>query len=218
MAEIREKIKKLLALATSPNENEARDALHKAKELMAKNKLSEQDFEEKDLTLRHVTCNEVKWTTDSGNIWMVDLCKILCENYCCTCGWQIPRGSRTHILVITGIGDDAQVCKSVIEYAVGFVLGQVKVMQRRYFQGDQRSIAKSYADGFVKGLEMAFEEQKEQHQEWGLVVVKPQEVQDYEKSMGSKSVKTKQSSFDPLAYLRGQMDGKNFNARKVLEA
>ena len=106
----------------------------------------------------------------------------------------------------------------MIEYAVGFVLGQVKVMQRRYFQGDQRSIAKSYADGFVKGLEMAFEEQKEQHQEWGLVVVKPQEVQDYEKSMGSKSVKTKQSSFDPLAYLRGQMDGKNFNARKVLEA
>ena len=38
MADIREKIAKLLALATSPNEQEAREALLKARELMAKHK------------------------------------------------------------------------------------------------------------------------------------------------------------------------------------
>lgn len=37
----REKIKKLLALAESPNEHEAKAALLKAKELMAEHKLSE---------------------------------------------------------------------------------------------------------------------------------------------------------------------------------
>lgn len=216
MADIREKIKKLLALATSPNENEARDALLKAKELMAKNKLSEEDFEEKDLTLRHVRCDQVKWTTDSGNIWMVELCKVLCENYCCTCGWHTPDRSRTHILVITGIGDDAQICKSVVEYAVGFIASRITILQRKS-TGDGKAVSKSYAEGFITGLEEAFAEQKEQHQEWGLVVVKPQEVQDYEKSMGSKQVRTRQASFDPLAYLRGQRDGKNFNAKKVLE-
>lgn len=216
MADIREKIKKLLALATSPNENEARDALLKAKELMAKNKLSEEDFEDKDLTLKHVKCSDVKWTTDSGNIWMVELCKILCENYCCTCGWYTPSGTRTHVLVITGIGDDVQVCKSVIEYATGFVTSRIKILQRKGTR-DSKAVSESYAEGFIAGLEEAFAEQKEQHQEWGLVVVKPQEVQDYEKSMGSKQVRTKQANFDPLAYLRGQTDGKNFNAKKVLE-
>ena len=41
MADIREKIQKLLSLAGSSNENEARAAMLKAKELMAKHKMSE---------------------------------------------------------------------------------------------------------------------------------------------------------------------------------
>lgn len=215
MASIKDKIKKLLALGGSPNENEARDALLKAKELMAKYKMSEAEFEEKDLKINSVTCNNVKWTTDSGNIWMAALCKTLCDNYCCSAAWSIAQGTRTHVLVITGLGDDVTVCKEICEYAVGFVLGQIKILQRKY-SGDSKSIAKSYADGFVLGLEMAFEEQKEQHQEWGLVVSKPQEVQDYERSLGSKNVRTRRTSFDPLAYLKGQNDGKAFNAKKVL--
>ena len=39
----REKIRKLLALAKSPNENEAKAALLRAQELMAKHKLTEAD-------------------------------------------------------------------------------------------------------------------------------------------------------------------------------
>ena len=41
-----EKIKKLLALAESPNEHEAKAALLKAKELMAEHKLSELDVKD----------------------------------------------------------------------------------------------------------------------------------------------------------------------------
>ena len=47
MADIREKIAKLLALATSPNEQEAREALLKARELMAKHKLQPEECREK---------------------------------------------------------------------------------------------------------------------------------------------------------------------------
>lgn len=213
MADIKDKIRKLLALATSPNENEACAALLKAKELMAVNKLSEADFEEiKEQELTHVLCPEVKWTSDSGNVWMVDLCKILCENYCCTAAWDHEKGKRTYVLVITGIGDDVQICKTAAEYAAGFVLSRIKVWNRK-----NKSASKSYASGFISGLQEAFERQKEEHQEWGLVVQKSQEVVDYENSLGTRSVKTKKESFDPLAYLRGQQDGKEFNARKVLE-
>lgn len=43
--DIKDRIQKLLALSVNPNENEAKAALLKAQELMAKHKLSMADFE-----------------------------------------------------------------------------------------------------------------------------------------------------------------------------
>lgn len=218
MATIREKIQKLLALASSPNENEAKAALLKARELMAKNKLSESDFEEAgEQELKKFLCEDIAWTTDSGRIWMAQLCKILCNNYCCSASWYTPKGTRTHRLVIVGVGEDAEVCKEVVGYAVGFVQVTIENLQKKYRRQDPKAIANSYADGFILGLEMAFEDQQEEHPEWGLVISKPDEVRKYEDKLGSKSVRTKKPNFSPLAYLMGQNDGKNFNPHKVIE-
>lgn len=218
MASVREKIQKLLALASSPNEHEAKAALLKAKELMAKNKLTEADFEDaKKQELKTFRCEDITWTTDSGRIWMVKLCELICNEYLCVAAWATARGTRTHTLVITGMEDDLEICKSVVGYAVGFVEGQIEALQRKYRRQDPRTIANSYADGFILGLEMAFEEQREEHPEWGLVVAKSEEVRGYEESLGSKSVKAKKADFDPLAYLMGQNDGREFNAKKVIE-
>ena len=217
MASVKEKIQKLLSLATSPNENEAKAALLKAKELMAKHKLSESDFESEDQKLKKYLCEDIRWTTDSGEIWMTSLCKIICDNYCCSSSWSFVKGHRTYTLVIVGVGDDADICKDVVGYAVGFVRSAIKGLQKKYRRQDPKAISNSYAQGFVTGLEMAFEEQKEDHPEWGLVVVKTEEVNEYEKGLGNKNVKTKKSDFDPLAYLRGQADGKNFNPHKVID-
>lgn len=218
MATVKEKIEKLLALASSPNENEAKAALLKAKELIAKNKLTEADFEDlKEQELKSFQCTDVAWTTDSGRIWMVRLANLICNEYLCVSAWRTPRGSRTHTLVITGMEDDLEICKSVIGYAVGFIEGRIEHLQRKFRMQDPKAVANSYADGFILGLELAFEEQKTEHPEWGLVVVKPEEVKKFEDGLGSKSVKTKQAGFDPLAYMKGQTDGKEFTNRKVLE-
>lgn len=216
MSDIKERIRKLLALASSPYEAEATAALLKAKELMAKHKLSEADFEDKKQEMVHLSCDEIKWTTDSGEVWIASLCKIICENYCCVSAWNIPYKTRTHTLVITGMQTDADLCREVVKYAVGFVRGAIKAMQRRYRFQDPKSIASSYASGFIQGLEMAFEDQQDEHPEWGLVVVKPEEVRQYENSLGNKSVRTRGAAFDPLAHTRGFNDGKEFNARKVI--
>lgn len=217
MASIKEKIQKLLALATSPNENEAKAALLKAKELMAKNKLTEADFEDmKKQELKTFKCEDISWTTDSGRIWMTTLAKLICDEYLCVSAWGTKSGTRTHVLYITGMEEDLEVCKAVMEYAVGFVGGRIEYLQRKYSRQDPKAVANSYAEGFILGLELAFEEQKEQHPEWGLVVVKSEEVEDYAKGLGSKNVRTKKAAFDPLAYLRGQNDGKNFNTRKAI--
>lgn len=218
MASIKEKIQKLLALASSPNENEAKAALLKTKELMAKNKLTEADFEDmKKQELKTIKCEDITWTTDSGRIWMTNLCNLICNEYLCVAAWGTKPGTRTHVLYISGMEDDLEVCKSVMGYAVGFVEGRIEYLQRKCSRQDPKAVANSYAEGFILGLELAFEEQKEQHPEWALVVSKPQEVDEYMKSLGKKSVRTKQTEFDPLAYMVGQNDGRQFNAQRVLE-
>ena len=219
MATIREKIEKLLSLTQSPNENEAKAALLKAKELMAKHKLTEADFENvKKQELRTFRCEGISWTTDSGRTWMVDLCSLICNEYLCVSAWETKKGTRTHILHITGIEEDLEVCKHVLAYAVGFVENAIDHLQRRNVMSNPKSVADSYARGFIFGLEIAFEEQKEDHPEWGLVVVKSDEVKKYEDNLGHKQVKSKKTSFDPFAYMKGQTDGQNFNSRKVIEA
>lgn len=214
MADIKEMVKKLLALGTSPNENEARAAILKAKELMAKYKLSEKDFDEKS-TLVHLTCEDVKWTTDSGEIWMTTLCGILAENYLCVASWITPHGSRTHTLVLTGMKNDVDICKAVIDYAVGYVRGNIKHLQRKQ-KGNGKSIARSYAEGFNKGLGLWFDLQKDQHPEWGLVMVKSDEIRNYQEKLSSRSVKVAKPSMDMVAYMKGQNDGMEFNSRKVI--
>ena len=114
--DIRDKIKKLLALATSPNENEAKLALLKAKKLMMDHKVSEaevQGLDEQELV--HLQCDNIRWTTDSGEIWMVELVDLIAENHLCSCSWLTPKGKRTHILHIHGLGTDVELCKSVID-------------------------------------------------------------------------------------------------------
>lgn len=215
MANIKDKIKKLLALSQSSNENEAKDALLKARELMVKNKLTEADFDTKEIKMVHLLCEDVKWTTDSGNIWMVDLCRVIADNYMCSAAWNTYRGKRTHTLVITGLEDDADLCKEVIGYAIGFMANAIKILERRSGQ-DHKTVSQSYAKGFILGLELAFDEQKEEHPEWGLVVVKSKEVQEYEDSLGHRDVRTRKAQFDPLAYMKGQNDGRAFNAKRVI--
>lgn len=216
--DIRDKIKKLLALATSSNENEAKAALLKAKKLMMDHKISEaevQDLNEQELI--HLQCDNVRWTTDSGEIWITSLVDLIADNHLCSCSWFTSKGKRTHILYIHGIGTDVELCKSVIEYAVGFVRGRIKIEQRRRVTSDPKAVATSYARGFILGMELMYDEQKDEHPEWGLVVSKPQEVDEYMKSLGERNVRTRKTEFDPLAYMVGQNDGRKFNAQRVLE-
>ena len=215
MADIREKIQKLLSLAGSSNENEARAAMLKAKELMAKHKMTESDFQ-KEEELVHLLVEDVTWTTDSGRIWMVDLCTLIAENYMCTASWRTTKGTRTHTLMITGFEDDARVCMDVIGYAFGFIENAFKELTHRKDKEGVKAMQGSYAKGFILGLELAFDMQKEEHPEWGLVVVKPKEVEEYENGLNSRNVRTKKTEFDPFAYMVGQRDGQNFNAQKIL--
>lgn len=208
MADIKEKIKKLLSLATSSNEHEAKDALLKARALMAKHKLSETEFAEKPELRQHI-CKNISWTTDSGYVWMVELAKTIADNHCCVASWSTPVRSHTHTLIVSGISDDLEICVTIIEYTFEYVMNKIKKF-------DKASSKISYAKGFILGLQFAYEDQNEDNPEWALVVSKPKEVSDYENNLKHRTVKTKKPDEDTLAFVKGQNDGLRFNQKKTL--
>ena len=82
MEDYKDKIRKLLALAQSPVEAEAKAALLKARELMAKHKLTEAELgEAKKQAVRDVktdiTCSKRR------DPWIVVLAAVIGEHYCC---------------------------------------------------------------------------------------------------------------------------------------
>lgn len=216
MENIKEKIKKLLALSASPNENEAKAALLKARELMAKYKMEDVDFKKEEAKLVKMICEDIKWTTDGSDVWLNALCTIIADNYCCSASWWTPYKTRTHKLVLVGFEDDVRLCKEIILYVIGFINNTVNSICGKSTSRTKKIVKNSYAGGFIVGLQEAFNEQKEDHSEWGLVLTKSDKLLEYESLLGHKSVATKKVEFDPLSYVRGQNDGSNFNSSKLL--
>lgn len=120
MDNYKEKIKKLLALARSNNEHEARAAILKAREIMARYKLTEADLEEKGNRKIKTINTGIVYTSRTG-LWITHLQKVIAENYCCTT--SVGRITKQKMEVhFTGFEDDLEICNEVFQYAVDTVL------------------------------------------------------------------------------------------------
>lgn len=146
----KEKIRKLLALAESPNEHEAKAALLKARQLMAEHKLTERDC--KDAAKQEVrdvrtdiTCSKRR------NPWIIPLSAVIGENYCCK-GYRNRRyGEQTNYIGFIGLEEDVEVCAAVFKYAVDCILSEIKQIKKEnscYYS----SYVKSYATAMVTVL------------------------------------------------------------------
>lgn len=221
----RDKIHKLLALAESPNENEAKAALLKARELMAEHKLSEADFVKK--TGQEIKKILTKWTaTKRTNPWRIDLSAVVADHYCCISFRQHKYNSNTYEIGFVGLEEDVALCEEVYDYAIKVVEAKQKEIRNLYkeYKG-MRGIAdlvrrecNSYGYGFCSGLVYAFRnQQKEKEQEWGLVLVVPQEVKDYTSSFKAENFEAKAANnINEDTYRAGVRDGRNFSTKEVL--
>lgn len=183
----KEKIRKLLALAESNNEYEAKSALLKAKELMAQHKIEEID-------LVDVKCKQVKRIvtefeyTKRGEWWIGVLANIIAENYCCRSAGNRNYGAQKRTIIFVGLEGDVDVCAKIFKYAVDTArsCGNFYLKNHNeykyYTSAEKNRIKNSYAIGFARGVKVAFEEQNAQkeHDEsgWGLVMVVPKEVNE----------------------------------------
>lgn len=98
MSKITEKIAKLLALAESPYEEEAKAALLQARHLMAEHKLMPEDIEPQENKRVIQECVGVTCTKLSSP-WTVYLSTLIAAHYCCRPElrtWQQGFGDRVY--------------------------------------------------------------------------------------------------------------------------
>lgn len=206
------RIKKLLALSESSNKHEAQNSLLKAQELLMKHKLSMQDIEEHEIETVPIEDKITDFTFTKAK-WKGKLATLIANNLCCYCYYH--KGNRTNSITFLGREDDVAVAEITLKYAIDFVKDEVKKIQRERYKENKSSLGleSDYAVGFINGLQERYEEQKEKHQEWGLVLVKPKEVVDAYNNLnfiGSINLKTKFNG-NTDAYYKGEKDGKNFS-------
>lgn len=216
MENIKEKIAKLLSLSKSPNENEAKEALLKARELMAEHKLSPEDIkaEQERVVMRMtgITCTP---KTDSWAVYLID---VIAKHYCCGAVQRQLEGERIE-LGIVGLEDDQELCFRIAQYAYDCVKSGcdvVAVNTRKCGRSISyiRNACRAYGVGFCAGLEAAYREQDEAHQEWGLVMSVPQPVTQVMNSLQKTDKPFSEHEFngnDSLFLLLGYSDGQNFD-------
>lgn len=216
----KEKIKKLLALAESPNEHEAKAALLKARQLMAEHKIAEaelKDVEKQEVkNIRtEITCSKRR------NPWVISLSAVIGENYCCRAYRNHGYGQQTQYTGFIGLADDVEICVAVFKYAVDCILaeiGRIKKENQCYYSGYVKKLCDSYGYGFAMGIEAAFEEQQKANEDgWGLVLVMPQEVLDASRHLGNEHFHSRaEQEISGNAYAKGYRQGKEFDPTKRL--
>lgn len=217
MSDIREKIKNLLDLAQSDNEHEAKAALLKAQELMVKHKLSDKDIDGiKDQKVKTINTG-IKYSTQRDS-HILSLSSIIAENYCCVRYVNRNYGAKLRTVMISGLEEDVDICHQVLQKAVETIQKNSKklVYRKGYSASEKRIVMKSYAKGFVEGLDEMFRlQRKSNEEEWGLVLVVPQEVKDVLKGMKNNKFNVRNNGFNHASYEKGQKDGKNFSLEKT---
>lgn len=172
-----EKIKKLLALTDSANEHEAKIAMLMAQKLMARHNLDIKDVVAKD---KENVC-EIYAGTYGKRTWRRILAKVISKNFRCEHFYN-NRGNKGFIVVFVGLLDDIKIAKSIYEFAISVIeKNQKRVYKELRMVGfETKGVKKSYAIGFVYGLDDSFEEQKdEMPEEYALVLQIPEVVIDF---------------------------------------
>lgn len=218
----KEKIKKLLALAESDNENEAKAALLKAKELMAQHKIEEADLE--DAQNKKVVQVKTKFTCSKRrDSWMGSLSAVIARNFCCQATMSRKWNHQTRTITFVGLEGDIDTCVAIFEYAVSCTMDGIKKIKCDYANFSQeyrKRLCDGYGFGFAEGVNEAFKKQEEYDETgWGLVMVVPKEVHDAVKELKPENVG--EAAADRMSmslFYDGYEDGKKFDPSTKLTA
>ena len=207
------KIQNLLQLAKSSNENEAKSAMLLAQKLLMKHKLSMKEVEEADVEEVVVIEEHGTGCTYTRATWKGALANIIADNFGC---YTFVRKYYSKEVYFLGKDDDIQVCNIVFKYALEVIKIEANKFKNKYKKEGKSTtgVENTYAVAFIKGLMDAFEEQKSQHKEWGLVLVKDIRVTEAYENMNlkeGKRPKALSTLSDAEIYKKAYEEGKSFS-------
>lgn len=212
--EVMARIKKLLALSESSNENESKTAMLQVQRLMAKHRLTMKEVKEANKEPINIITQETEVTYTRAR-WKYLLSNVIAENFGC---YSYVVVYYTNRITFFGKDEDVTVCKIMLEYALNCIDCEVDKYKKQYKRERKstRGLENTYALGFIKGLQNAFEKQKADNEEWGLVLVREQEVVDAFNDIKfdnkpSKDVKPMDVAQDRDMYNRAIKDGERFS-------
>jgi hypothetical protein len=212
-----EKVKKLLALSESSNENEAKLAMLKVQEIVVKYKISMKEVENYKIYNTKVLNKKTKISFKSAK-WKGLLGSLIADNFGCYCYYNT---NKTHIITFLGREEDITVCNIVLEYAIDCILSETNRIRYRYRKDgySTKGIVSDYALGFISGLNDKFEEQKRDNQEWGLVLQKDSEVIERYENIKFKGYINLNQKFEGNSDImqQGVEDGKKFSISDKVE-
>ena len=224
---IKEKIKKLLALsADNPSDAESYAALQKAQELMAQYKIEQKDIMTEDQIKKCIhRKTTLTYGSRSSDHFLSELASIIAENFCCVDYISRVRGTQTNRVCFMGMEDDVEIAEEALHVAnAAIIRGYNRVYREACKEYDTdylpamyfNPLKLGYIEGYMAGLKQVFEDQKEKNQEWGLVLVAPQEAKDFLSALDVREFNTIQR-VDNSYYEEGYKDGKNFNLNKKID-
>ena len=216
----KEKIKKLLALAVDADDHEAKQALLKAREIMAREKLTEGDLEDtKSSEIIQIEMKDIQFSTRK-DAWVSTLCSVLASYFPVCIFASRCKGKITNHVRVCGFPNDVEVVTVIIRYVYDSIEIWTKNIARenKISKGAFYSkIKKSFGYGFSVGMNTAYEEQNEQHQNWELALSAP-DVSSVIQSTGQ--YEEKKSPIDdiiPSVFSAGTAEGYNYATTKRLQ-
>lgn len=210
-----DKIEKLLALAGSDNENEAKSAMVKAQELMAKYEIDRERVQGGELKERAVIYFSGGPFKDE---WINMVAVVIAENFRCRCITVQMRGTGGSFRIrFYGYEEDAEICINIFNYAVKVVRNRFVTLRAIYAEAGRefrRNEKMNYIEGFCHGLDRNFEEQKKQSQSFALALVVPEAVNNYVNALpgieSNETFKYERNRENALLRRTGYVDGKAF--------
>ena len=219
---IMDKLDKLLRLSESPNENEAYAAAQKAQELFVKYNISRGDINRAQAGKRRVIQKSTGITfTAMTDPWVITLASTVANNHRCKAFRYQNKHARKITVGFIGFEDDFAFCLRIFRYAYYCVMERKQDIRTKrkgtYTAGQLREAGNAYGAGFVVGLKALYDKQREAHQEWGLVLVTPTEVEAVERQMiNPKSFWKAPQREHEEEFQRGMKDGLEFDPTNKL--
>lgn len=195
-----DKIKKLLALAKSPNEHEAQAAMLKAQELMAKYGMTVEESVETEISYSSYIAE-----TSGNATFRVPLASIISKNFRC------EVFLTNNCVSFYGHSEDVSICKEVFEYAYKTIK---KLSTKRYNEArtagyETKGFYTQYQSAFLIALKNAFEKQCT-----ALMIVTPPDVTESFSKMSEnwrpRKISMQNRGVNTRAYQQGARDGKAF--------